>query len=141
MTLSRLARALSVKPSSALKVVRELEAEGLVTYGGRKGLHLTEAGRRRVEELNQRHKTLEEFFLLIGLTPEEAFREAEKLEHVISPEVVRRIAKLNEALKKMRGSSRRRRSIGPSQLRRLCPPGRLPSPLSPAYASSTAPPP
>jgi DtxR family Mn-dependent transcriptional regulator len=35
MTLSRLARALSVKPSSALKVVRELEAEGLVTYGGR----------------------------------------------------------------------------------------------------------
>ncbi len=69
MTLSRLARALSVKPSSALKVVRELEAEGLVTYGGRKGLHLTEAGRRRVEELNQRHKTLEEFFLLIGVAP------------------------------------------------------------------------
>ena len=34
VTLSRLARALSVKPSSALKVVRELEAEGLVTYGG-----------------------------------------------------------------------------------------------------------
>lgn len=103
VTLSRLARALSVKPSSALKVVRELEAEGLVTYGGRKGLRLTEAGRRRVEELNQRHKTLEEFFLLIGVAPEEAFREAEKLEHVISPEVVLRIAKLNEALKKMRG--------------------------------------
>ncbi len=30
----------------------ELEAEGLVTYGGRKSLSLTEAGRRRVEELN-----------------------------------------------------------------------------------------
>jgi Mn-dependent DtxR family transcriptional regulator len=86
-----------------LKVVRELKAEGLVTYGGRVGLRLTEAGRRRVEELNQRHKTLEEFFLLIGVAPEEAFREAEKLEHVISPEVVRRIEKLNETLKKMRG--------------------------------------
>jgi Mn-dependent DtxR family transcriptional regulator len=57
-----------------LKVVRELKAEGLVTYGGRVGLRLTEAGRRRVEELNQRHKTLEEFFLLIGVAPEEAFR-------------------------------------------------------------------
>jgi DtxR family Mn-dependent transcriptional regulator len=103
VTLSRLARALSVKPSSALMVVRELEAEGLVTYNGREGLRLTKAGWRRAEELNQRHKTLEEFFLLIGLTPEETFREAEKLEHVISPEVVRRVAKLNEALKKMRG--------------------------------------
>ncbi len=73
-----------------------------MTYSGRKGLRLTETGRRRVEELNQIHKTLEEFFLLIGLAPEEAFREAEKLKHVISPEVVRRVAKLNEALKKMR---------------------------------------
>jgi len=86
-----------------LKVVRELKAEGLVTYGGRMGLRLTEAGRRRVEELNQRHKTLEELFGLIGVAPEEAFREAEKLEHVVSPEVVLRIEKLNEALKKMRG--------------------------------------
>jgi len=85
-------------------MVRELEAGGLVTYSGRKGLSLTEAGRRRVEELNQIHKTLEEFFLLIGLTPEEAFREAGKPKHVVSPEAVRRVAKLNEALKKMRGS-------------------------------------
>jgi DtxR family Mn-dependent transcriptional regulator len=84
-------------------MVRELEAEGLVTYSGRKSLSLTEAGRRRVQELNQMHKTLEEFFLLIGLAPREAFREAEKLEHVVSPEVVRRVAKLNETLKKMRG--------------------------------------
>jgi Mn-dependent DtxR family transcriptional regulator len=38
-----------------------------------------------VEELNQRHKTLEEFFLLIGAAPEEAFQEAEKPEH--QPEV------------------------------------------------------
>ncbi len=35
-TLSRLARSLGVKPSSASKVVQELEAEGLVTYGGRR---------------------------------------------------------------------------------------------------------
>jgi DtxR family Mn-dependent transcriptional regulator len=51
-TLSKLARSLGVKPSSALKMVRELEAEGLVTYNGRKSLSLTEAVRRRVEELN-----------------------------------------------------------------------------------------
>jgi hypothetical protein len=38
------------------------------------------------------HKTLEGFFLLIGLAPREAFREAEKLEHVVSPGVVRRVA-------------------------------------------------
>jgi DtxR family Mn-dependent transcriptional regulator len=74
-----------------------------VTYSGRKSLSLTEAGRRRVQELNQIHKTLEEFSLLIGLTPEEAFREAEKLEHVVSQEVVRRVAELNETLKKMWG--------------------------------------
>ncbi len=52
VTPSKPARSLGVKPSNALKMVRELEAEGLVTYGGRKSLSLTEAGRRRVEELN-----------------------------------------------------------------------------------------
>jgi hypothetical protein len=45
-------RSLGVKPSNALKMVRELEAEGLVTYGGMKSHSLTEAGRRRVQELN-----------------------------------------------------------------------------------------
>ncbi len=35
-----------------MKMVSELEAEGLATYGGRKSLSLTETGRRRVEELN-----------------------------------------------------------------------------------------
>ncbi len=73
-----------------------------MTYGGRKSFSFTEAGRRRMQELNQMHKTLEEFFLLIGLAPEEAFREAEKLEHIASPEVMRRVTKLNETLKKMR---------------------------------------
>ncbi|ACB39285.1 iron-dependent repressor [Pyrobaculum neutrophilum] len=34
-SLSRVAGMLGVKPSSALKVVRELEAEGLVVYRGR----------------------------------------------------------------------------------------------------------
>jgi Mn-dependent DtxR family transcriptional regulator len=53
-TPSKPARSLGVKPSNALKMVRELEAEGLVTYGGRKSLSLTEAGRRRVQELNPR---------------------------------------------------------------------------------------
>jgi Mn-dependent DtxR family transcriptional regulator len=81
-----------------LKMVRELEAEGLVTYGGRKSLRLAEAGRRRVQELNPRG-------VLLADRPctGEAFRETEKLEHRVSPEVVRRIAEHKQTLKKMRG--------------------------------------
>jgi len=87
-----------VKPSSALKMVRELEAGACdVQRQGGPQPHRGGPEARGGAELNQ------EFFLLIGLTPEEAFREAEKLEHIVSPEVVRRIAELNEALKKMRG--------------------------------------
>ncbi|WP_245521968.1 iron dependent repressor, metal binding and dimerization domain protein [Pyrobaculum neutrophilum] len=64
-------------------------------------MRLTEEGRRRVEEMNRVHAALAEFFKLIGVPPEVAEEEAEKLEHVVSPVVVRRIEALSEALRRL----------------------------------------
>ncbi|ABP50037.1 MAG: metal-dependent transcriptional regulator [Pyrobaculum arsenaticum] len=101
-TLSALAEALGVKPSSAQKMVRRLEEQGYVVYKGRGGIEITQRGRELVDRLNKSHRTLAELFKLIGVEEELAEAEAEKLEHVIDPKVVERLAKLVEALKGMR---------------------------------------
>ncbi|MGC9117923.1 MAG: metal-dependent transcriptional regulator [Thermoproteus sp.] len=101
VTLSALAEALGVKPSSAQKMLRRLDELGYITYKGREGIEITERGLAVLEGLDRAHKTLAEFFRLIGVDDELAEIEAEKLEHVMDPRVVERIAKLAEALKRL----------------------------------------
>ncbi|MGC9169458.1 MAG: metal-dependent transcriptional regulator [Thermoproteus sp.] len=101
VTLSALAEVLGVKPSSAQKMLRRLDELGYITYKGREGIEITERGLAVLEGLDRAHKTLAEFFRLIGVDDELAEIEAEKLEHVMDPRVVERIAKLAEALKRL----------------------------------------
>ncbi|AEA12027.1 iron dependent repressor [Thermoproteus uzoniensis 768-20] len=101
VTLSALAEVLGVKPSSAQKMLRRLDELGYITYRGREGIEITERGLAVLEGLDRAHKTLAEFFRLIGVDDELAEIEAEKLEHVMDPRVVERIAKLAEALKQL----------------------------------------
>ncbi|MGC8582402.1 MAG: metal-dependent transcriptional regulator [Thermoproteus sp.] len=101
VTLSALAEALGVKPSSAQKMLRRLDELGYITYKGREGIEITERGLAVLEGLDRAHKTLAEFFRLIGVDDELAEIEAEKLEHVMDPRVVERIARLAEALKRL----------------------------------------
>ncbi|CCC81570.1 metal-dependent transcriptional regulator [Thermoproteus tenax] len=99
VTLSDLARMLGVKPSSAQKMVKRLEEQGLVVYKGRGGITITERGLDVIAALERSHKTLAEFFKLIGVEEELAEVEAEKLEHLIDPRVVERISYLVHSLR------------------------------------------
>ncbi|MGC9050243.1 metal-dependent transcriptional regulator [Pyrobaculum sp.] len=101
-SLSALAREVGVKPSTARKMVLYLQAEGLVEYRGRGGVLLTEAGRARVEYLDKIHSSLADFFKTIGVEEELAESEAEKLEHVIDPRVVERLAAVAQLLKSLK---------------------------------------
>lgn len=98
-SLTALARVVGVKPSTARKMVLYLQAEGLVEYRGRGGVLLTEAGRTRVEYLGKIHRSLADFFRAIGVDDELAESEAEKLEHLIDPRVVERLAAVAQLLK------------------------------------------
>ncbi len=102
-TLSALADALGVKPSSAHKMLRRLDEEGYIIYKGRGGIEITERGLALLDALNRSHKVLAEFFKLIGVDEDLAEAEAEKLEHLMNPKVVERIADLTEALKSLKG--------------------------------------
>nr|KJR74113.1 MAG: DNA-binding protein [Thermoproteus sp. AZ2] len=100
-TLSEVAEAVGVKPSSAHKMLRRLAEEGLVEYKGREGVALTQKGAEYVENMNKAHRALAEFFKLIGVEEGLAEAEAEKLEHVVDPRVVEKIAELTTALKSL----------------------------------------
>ncbi|MFP3199270.1 MAG: metal-dependent transcriptional regulator [Thermoproteus sp.] len=99
VTLSALAEALGVRPSSAQKMLKRLDELGYITYRGRGGIEITERGLAVLEGLDRAHRTLAEFFRAIGVDGELAETEAEKLEHLMDPRVVERIARLTEALK------------------------------------------
>lgn len=98
-SLSKLAKAVGVKPSTARKMILYLQGEGLVVYKGRRGIWLTDAGRARVEYLNRVHKALAEFFKIIGVEEDLAESEAEKLEHLIDPRVVERLIAVADLLR------------------------------------------
>ncbi len=103
-TLTNIAKTLGVKPSTARKMLFYLQKRGLVEYGGRSGVRLTEEGIKRVENLNYVHRTLAEFFKSIGVEEKLAESEAEKLEHVIDKQIVEKIeavTALVNALKKI----------------------------------------
>ncbi|MEL9991914.1 MAG: metal-dependent transcriptional regulator [Thermoproteus sp.] len=102
VTLSALAGALGVKPSSAQKMLRRLEAQGYVVYRGRGGVEMTERGLALVSSLDRAHRVLAEFFKLIGVEEEVAETEAEKLEHLVDFRVIERIAEVVEVLKKLK---------------------------------------
>lgn len=105
-TLSNVAKALGVRPSTAKKMLDYLQSQGLVEYRGRGGVFLTDRGRARAEQLDRMHKALAEFFKTIGVGEELAEAEAEKLEHVVSPEVVEKIEKATALLKLLRDMCR-----------------------------------
>ncbi|MEM1598607.1 MAG: metal-dependent transcriptional regulator [Pyrobaculum sp.] len=105
-TLTNIAKALGVKPSTAKKMLEQLQAEGFVEYRGRRGVVLTEKGLSKVAQLDRVHRALAEFFKAVGVDEELAEAEAEKLEHVISPEVVEKIEKVTALLKLLRELAR-----------------------------------
>ncbi|MEZ0320080.1 MAG: metal-dependent transcriptional regulator [Pyrobaculum sp.] len=98
-TLTNIAKTMGVKPSTAKKMLEQLQAEGFVEYRGRRGVFLTEKGLSRVAQLDRVHRALADFFKAIGVEEELAESEAEKLEHVISPEVVEKVEKAAALIK------------------------------------------
>jgi DtxR family Mn-dependent transcriptional regulator len=83
---------LSVKPPSVLAMFRQLQSSGFVTYNKRDGAKLTNRGRREAEHLIRKHRLIETFLKKV-LNIEEPLlhEEAEKLEHVISDQLIMKI--------------------------------------------------
>src|SRR5437867_5509220 len=92
VTTSDLAKHLKIGDGSVTDMMKKLSARKLIEYIPYKGVLLTEAGKRLALQMVRRHRLWEMFLVkFLGYKWNEIHDEAEKLEHVTSDEMERRL--------------------------------------------------
>jgi Mn-dependent DtxR family transcriptional regulator len=95
---SDIAENLGVSKASVTSQVKKLHKEGYLIHTPYRGIALTDSGRNLARSMKDRHETLRKFLLLIGVPKEVAAYDAERIEHGLHPETVRKVRKLVEFL-------------------------------------------
>jgi DtxR family Mn-dependent transcriptional regulator len=91
---SALAERLGVAPSSVTAMLKRLDEAGLVRHEPYRGVELTSDGEQLALEVIRHHRLLEAFLAeTLGMPWDRVHDEAEVLEHYISEDVERRIAR------------------------------------------------
>jgi DtxR family Mn-dependent transcriptional regulator len=97
VTTCALARHLNLAPASVTNMMQRLAIAGLVDYAPYRGAALTPAGEREASTVSHKHEVIERYLIgALGFDGAQAHAEAERLEHVASPELVSRMAGLAE---------------------------------------------
>lgn len=93
-TTSEVAEKLDVSPASVSEAISKLEEENLVCRAPYKGFTLSPIGREKGRKLSEKHQILEEFFSE-KLELDNPGEEADKVEHSISKEAVKKLERLD----------------------------------------------
>lgn len=88
--LSDLAQRFGVTHATASKVLARLKEEGYVSSLPYRSIFLTEAGTALAARCKERHQTILDFLMRLGVSREVAEFDAEGIEHHISPETLER---------------------------------------------------
>ena len=89
---NELANHLDTSPASVTVMIKKLSEKGLVSYEPYKGVTLTREGRLNALTIIRKHRLWELFLVdTLGFTWDNVHEVAEQLEHVKSPELIRRI--------------------------------------------------
>jgi len=91
-----IAAALNVKPPSVTSMLQKLDEQKFVTYTRYRGVVLTRKGKLLAETLKKRHQALKKFLIMIGVTEENADKDACEIEHIINRETAEKLAKFVE---------------------------------------------
>ena len=92
VAVGRIATALELTPGTVTTMMKHLDREGYLDYSPRKGVALTEHGRRAAVQVLRRHRLIELFLVeVLHLDWAHVHEEAEVLEHVLSDRLVERI--------------------------------------------------
>lgn len=95
--VSDIAEALQVSPSTVTRMVQKLDEQELLQYERYRGLSLTAAGERVGRSIHKRHKALEAFLDLLGITDQATVeQDIEGIEHHISSKTLHRLTQLVE---------------------------------------------
>lgn len=80
----RVAEILGVSPVTVSKTVQRLQREGLVTAQPYRSLFLTEAGESLARKFREKHQTVLDFLLILGVPRAIAETDTEGIEHHVS---------------------------------------------------------
>ncbi|MCW3132649.1 MAG: metal-dependent transcriptional regulator [Candidatus Methanospirare jalkutatii] len=89
-----IAKALGVKPSSVVSMVRRLNDMGLVEYRKHDGIWLTEHGAEIGKVIVERHTAIRRLLEIMLVPPEIANDDACVMEHELHPKTIEQIKKL-----------------------------------------------
>ena len=88
-----IASKLDIKPASATEMMQKLSEMGYVKYEPYHGVSLTAKGNKIAKDLMQRHRTLAEFLIIMGVDEETAESDACQIEHNVTSKTMKRLTK------------------------------------------------
>ena len=88
--LTRIAKELSLNPSSVFDEINHLVEKGFVKRESR-GVKLTEEGERLLNEIKRNHRIIECFFERIGLPLSQICEYAEQIDYILPSDVIDKI--------------------------------------------------
>ncbi|TMI34761.1 MarR family transcriptional regulator [Candidatus Bathyarchaeota archaeon] len=97
---SDIAERMGVSQPTVTNILKKLDKQGYLTYERYRGMALTEAGKNVARKMKDRHQTLVSLLVLIGVPERIAVEDAEKIEHGLHEQTVRKLQELIEQLKK-----------------------------------------
>lgn len=83
-----MAARLGVSQPTVAKMLKRLASVGLIEMIPWRGIFLTPEGEKLAQESRERHQLVENFLLVLGVSPEIARRDAEGMEHHVSEETL-----------------------------------------------------
>ena len=93
---SDIALKLNIKPPSVTEMLQKLHDMDFIIYEPYRGAKLTPSGMKLGQELMQSHKTLTEFFEIIGIDKETAEVDACQIEHHVTTKTMKQMSKFIE---------------------------------------------
>ena len=97
---SDIALKLNIKPPSVTEMLQKLHDMDFIIYEPYRGAKLTPLGMNLGQELMQSHKTLTEFFEIIGIDKETAEVDACQIEHHVAAKTMKQLRKFIEFIQK-----------------------------------------
>ena len=93
--ITDIASRLHVSKPSVLRALKNLEEKELLEHKRYQGVILTQRGKQKAAEIRKRHRFLTDFLVnIIGVNVQIAEQDACKMEHVLSPETLKKMRKL-----------------------------------------------
>jgi len=107
-TTQEIAEELGISQPSVTQMFKKLAKSGFLEYVPRRGVSLTKKGEETGRSVLRKHRLLESFLMLLGISKNKAHGEACKLEHSVSDEVEE---KLRRVISSSAGGALKRKNL------------------------------